>query len=69
MIQKQRARRAISDLTPGQQEGERTAELVGERVDFRRAPTTGAADRLALLPPLPPDAQRCAFTAELSIST
>ncbi len=28
-----------------------------------------AADRLLKFPPLPPDAQRCAFTAELSIST
>ena len=49
---------AIGDLPSGQQEGERTAELVSEGVDLRRAPTARAADGLVLLPPLPPAAQR-----------
>ena len=67
-LQEQRTSRAISDLSSGQQEGERTAEPVGE-MDLGRASTTRAADSLALLPPFAPDAQRCAFTAELSMST
>ena len=39
------------------------------RTSLRRAPTARAADGLGLLPPLPPEAQRCALTAELSIRT
>ena len=68
-LQKHRAGSAIGDLSARQQEGERATELIGERMDLGRAAAAGAADGLALLPPLPPAAQRCAFTAELSIST
>jgi hypothetical protein len=68
MLQEKRARPGASNLSVGQQEGERATELVGERmVGCPSAART--ADGLALLPPLPPDAQRCAFTAELSIDT
>ena len=35
---------------------------------FVVSPTTRSADRLILFPPLPPEAQRCAFTAEESMS-
>ena len=37
-----------------EQEGDGTAEPVGQGVDLGRAASTRAADRLALLPPLPP---------------
>ncbi len=60
---------AVRHLATGQQKGDRTAGEVGERVDFRGSPSTGPAYRLIALPPLPPDAQRWAFTAVLSIKT
>ena len=60
---------AIGDLAAGQQEGDRAAEIIGQGVDLGRAPAARAADRLIALPPLPPDAERCAFTAEESMST
>ncbi len=59
---------AIRDLAAGQQKGDRTAVRVGERVDLRGPAAAGPAYRLIALPPLPPDAQRWAFTAELSIN-
>ena len=68
-LQEERARGAVRDLTARQQEGERPAVLVGERVDLGGSAAARAADGLVLLPPLPPEAQRCAFTAEESIST
>lgn len=68
-LQKQRASLAVSDLAARQQESERPAELVGERVDLRRAPAPRAADGLVLLLPFPPEAQRWTVTAEESIST
>lgn len=37
---------------------------VGERVDLGRAPATRSANSLAS--PFPPEAEQCAFTAELS---
>ncbi len=49
---------AIGDLAAGQQEVDRAAEAIGQRVDFRRPPAAGTADRLRELPPLPPEAQR-----------
>src|SRR5512134_3692174 len=57
---------AIRRLTAGQQKGQRPTAAVGQGVDLRRAPAARAADGLAPLPPLPPPAQRCALTAELS---
>ncbi len=42
---------------------------VGQRMDFRRPTATRATDRLIFLPPFPPAAERCAFTAEESMRT
>jgi len=39
----------------------RSAIRVTQRVDFRRPPTARAADRLFMLPPFPPLAERCAL--------
>ena len=59
----------IGDIAAGQQKGTRAACRVDERVDFRGAPAARAADRLGLLPPFAPLAERCALTAVLSIIT
>ena len=67
--QQQRPGCAIRNLSARDQEGDRSTEPVGERVDLGGAPAPRAPDRLGPLPPGPPDAQRCAFTAEESIST
>ena len=60
---------AISDLAAGEHEGDGPAVAIGQRVDLGRAPAAGAPDGLVALPPFPPEAERCAFTAEESIST
>src|SRR5829696_5823785 len=60
---------AISHLAARQQERDRAALAIGQGMDLGRAAPARAPDRLALLPPLPPDAERCALTAEESIST
>lgn len=62
-------RGAIGNLAASQQESDRAAVYIGQGVDLGRAAAARAADRLAVLPPFPPEAQRCAFTAEESIST
>ncbi len=49
---------AVGHLAAGQDERDRAAEVVGERVDFRGAPAARAADRLGELPPFPLEAQR-----------
>ena len=49
---------AVGDLAAGQQERDRTAEAIGQRVDLRRPPAAGTADRLREFPPLAPEAQR-----------
>ena len=49
---------AIRDLAASQQERDRTAEAVGQCVDFCRPPAAGTANRLREFPPLPPEAQR-----------
>ncbi len=59
----------VGDLAAGQEDGVRPPLAVDERVDLGRAPTSRAPDGLGVLPPGPPEAQRCAFTAEESIST
>ena len=61
--------RAISDLASGEQEGDGPAVAIGQRVDFGRAASARTTDGLVALPPFPPEAERCAFTAEESIST
>ena len=51
-------RHAVGDLAAGQQEGDGTAETIGQRVDFDGSPVARAADGLRELPPFPPEAQR-----------
>jgi hypothetical protein len=68
-FKKLRSGRAIRNVTARKQKGDWTTFGIGQGVDFSRAAATGAADGVIFLPPLPPDAERCAFTAEESIST
>jgi hypothetical protein len=49
---------AVGDRAAGQQKRDRAAEAIDQRVDFRRPPAAGMADRLREFPPLPPEAQR-----------
>ena len=49
---------AIRHLATGQQERDRAAEPVGQGVDFGGAAAPRAANRLRVLPPFPPEAQR-----------
>jgi hypothetical protein len=49
---------AIRHLAPREQEGDRAAEPVGQGVDFGGAAAPRATDRLCVLPPFPPEAQR-----------
>ncbi|TXT42380.1 MAG: hypothetical protein FD139_3656 [Methylocystaceae bacterium] len=67
--QKFRARGAIGYLAAGEHEGERATLGIGQRMDFGRAPAARTTDGLIFLPPLPPLAERCAFTAEESMRT
>ena len=67
--------RAVGDLAAGEREREGPAVLIGQRVGYsscsRRA--SGPSDLIRgspdVLPPFPPEAERWAFTAELSMST
>lgn len=43
------------------QEGKRTADIVGQRVDFGGLAATRAADRVVEGPPFAPAAERCAL--------
>lgn len=56
--QQRRAGRAVCDLPAGQQEGDRPALSVRERVDLGGASAARSADRLAALAPLRPAAER-----------
>ena len=67
--QQRRAGRAVRDLAAGQQESDRSTLSVRERVDLGGASSARAPDRLVALPPLPPAAERWAFTADQSIMT
>ena len=60
--------RAIGHLATGQEEGDRAALTVGQGVDLGGAPASRAAYGLSEFPPLPPEAQRWALTADESIS-
>ena len=51
----------IGFLARSQVERHRTTERISQGVDFRRASAAGAPDGLALLPPFPPAAERCAL--------
>lgn len=48
----------IGILAWGQMKDDRPAERIAQRMDFCRAPTARSADRLIMLPPFPPEAQR-----------
>lgn len=56
----------VVGLSARDDEGARSALLIGESVDLGCAATPRTADRLRQLPPFPPAAERCAFTRELS---
>lgn len=62
-------RRAIGHLATGQEEGDRAALTVAQGVDLGGASASGATYGLTEFPPLPPEAQRWALTAEESISS
>ena len=49
---------AIGYLAAGQEERDRAAESVGQRMDYCGAPAARAPDRLVDLPPFPPEALR-----------
>jgi len=66
-VDKRRAGRAVGDVPAGDQERERAAVFVRQRMDLGGSAATGTADRLIFLPPFPPAAERWAFTAEESI--
>ena len=61
--------RAIGDLRAGEQESDRSPGGVAQGVDLGAASSAGPPDGLAPFPPFPAAAERCARTAELSIST
>ena len=49
-------------FTAGQQDGEKASFSICECMNLRVAPATRTADRLLLLPPFPPEAERWALT-------
>jgi len=59
--------RAVMCLATGQEDGKKTAFSICECVDLRVAPSTRATDRLFLLPPFPPAAERCVLMCVESI--
>jgi len=68
-LQQSVGRGAIGHLAAGQEEGDRAASTVGQGVDLGGATASGAAYGLSEFPPLPPEAQRWALTADESISS
>jgi hypothetical protein len=60
---------AVRCVARCQVEGEWSAVSIGDGVDLGVATAPADADRLDVSPPLPPAAERCAFTCVLSIST
>ena len=59
--------RTVMRFAAGQENGKKTAFSICDCVDFRIAPTARASNRLILLPPFPPDAERCALICVESI--
>lgn len=51
-------RSKVGILAGGQMNDNWPAEWIAQRVDFGRPPTARSADRLIVLPPFPPEAQR-----------
>lgn len=60
---------AVGNLSAGEHQSQRTAQVIAQGMDLGGAPTTRAANCLTGFPFFPPLAQRWALTAELSIST
>ena len=60
---------AVGHLAAGQQKSYGTAKPICQSVDLGGPPAARPANGLPEFPPFPPEAQRCAFTAEESIST
>jgi hypothetical protein len=58
---------AVVGLRAGQDKVERAAFSVDRRMDFRTPAAATDTDSLFAFPPLPPLAERCAFTTVLSI--
>src|SRR5271155_5621200 len=56
----------VGDIAGRQREGDRSAAIIGQTMDFRGATAARAPDRLRPLPPFAPAAERCAFTCKLS---
>ena len=50
----------------GQQDGEEPPFSIRKGVDLRVAPSARAANSLLLLPPFPPEAERCALTRRVA---
>ncbi len=69
VIQQHISGATVGDIAGRQQEAERPAFTVGERVELAVAAAPADADRLAARPPFPPPAERCAFMWVLSIRT
>ena len=53
---------AVVRLTASQQDGDEAAFSICECMYLRVSPAARAANSLFLLPPFPPDAERCALT-------
>ncbi len=69
LLQQNIRRGTVSHLAARQQEGDGAAEAVGKGVNLGRSSPSRTAYGLAQFPPFPPEAQRCALTAVLSINT
>jgi hypothetical protein len=57
----------IMRLAVGQEDGKKTAFSICDCVELRITPAALASNRLLLLPPFPPDAERCALICVESI--
>ena len=68
LLQEGRSCRAISDLSASEQESDWPTVAIGQRVDLVVRPPR-ERPMAWLRSPFPPEAERCALTAELSIST
>lgn len=56
----------VAGVARGEDEGERAAELVGQRVNFGGTSTARTPDSMSAGPPFAPAAERCALTCMLS---
>jgi hypothetical protein len=58
----------VTQLALGDGQCDGPSERIADRVDLGGAASTRASDRLALRPPFPPAAERCAFAEVLSMA-